>query len=93
MDWSPNGDQDSLMRFYVTRSCRNQGWLRAFENLRDHPNNRPTTSTALKRHLATLLGKGTPQAVVKTLIARLQRESVGVVNGNKIEYKIPDGKK
>jgi hypothetical protein len=68
-------------------------WLRTLENLRDHPNNRPTTSTALERHLANLLGKGTPQAVVNALIARLQREGVAVENGKKIEYKIPDGKK
>ena len=68
-------------------------WSRAIENLRHHPNNRPTTSTALERHLANLLGMGTPQAVVNTLIARLQREGVAVENGKKIECKIPDGKK
>ena len=68
-------------------------WSRAIENLRDHPNNRPTTSKTLERHLATLLGKETPQEAVKDLIARMQREGVAVAVGNKITYKIPDGKK
>jgi len=77
----------------LKKAAKPDPWLRIIENLRAHPNNRPTTSTALERHLATFLGKGTPQAVVTTLIARLQREGVAVVNGKKIEYKIPDGKK
>jgi hypothetical protein len=77
----------------LKKAAKPDPWLRTLANLRDHPNNRPTTCTALERHLANLLGKGTPQAVVKTLIARLQREGVAVVNGDKIEYKIPDGKK
>lgn len=68
-------------------------WSRAIENLRDHPNNRPTTSKALERHLATLLGKEMSQEVVKDLMARLQREGIAVANGKKIEYKIPDGRK
>lgn len=67
-------------------------WLRTLVNLRDHPNNRPATPTALERHLATLLGNGATEAMVRTLIARLQREGVAVVNGNKIEYKVPHGK-
>ncbi len=74
------------------KAAKPDPWLRTIENLRNHPNNRPTTSTALERHLATLLGKGTPQAIVKTLIARLQREGVAVAIGKKIDYKIPDGK-
>lgn len=65
-------------------------WLRAIENLRDHPNNRPTTSKTLERHLATLLGKEISPAVVNDLIARLQREGIAVANGKKIEYKIPE---
>ena len=76
-----------------TKAEKPDSWLRTIENLRDNPNNRPTTSTALERHLANLLGKGTPQEVVKMLIERLQREGVAVKNGKKIEYKIPDGKK
>jgi hypothetical protein len=75
------------------KAAKPDPWLRTLANLRDHPNNRPTTCTALERHLATLLGIGTTQAVVKMLIAKLQREGVAVVNGNKIEYKIPDGKR
>lgn len=74
------------------KAAKPDPWLRTIENLRDHPNNRPTTSKTLERHLATLLGKETSQEVVKDLIARLQRERVAVVNGKKIEYKIPAGK-
>jgi hypothetical protein len=66
-------------------------WSRTIENLRDHPNNRPTTSKTLERHLTTLLGKETSPAVVGELIARLQREGVATTNGKKIEYKFSKG--
>jgi hypothetical protein len=68
-------------------------WSRAIENLRDHPNNRPTTSKTLEHHLTALLGKEISPTVVKDLIARLQREGIAVAKGKKIEYKIPVGKK
>jgi len=60
------------------------------ENLRDHPNNRPTTSAALERHVTALLGKDTTEKVVKALIARLQKEGVVVLEGRKIEYNLPN---
>lgn len=76
-----------------TNTARPDAWSRTLENLRDHPNNRPTTSKTLERHLATLLGKETSQEVVKEQIARLQREGIAMENGKKIEYKIPEKKK
>jgi PIN domain len=72
------------------KAAKADPWLRVLGNLRDHPNNRPTTRTALERHLATMLGNSFTQAVVTKLIERLQREGMAVVNGNKIEYKIKD---
>ena len=66
-------------------------WQRVIENLRDHPNNRPTTSAALERHVTTLLGKNTPEKVVKALIARLQKEGVVVLKGKRIEYNLAVG--
>jgi hypothetical protein len=66
-------------------------WQRVIANLRDHPNNRPTTSAALERHVTTLLGKDTAEKVVKALIARLQKEGVVVLKGKKIEYKLTVG--
>ena len=74
------------------KAAKPDPWSRTIENLRDHPNNRPTTSKTLERHLATILGKETSPEVVKDLIARLQREGIAVANGKKIEYKIPAGK-
>ena len=65
-------------------------WKRVIENLSDHPNNRPTTSAALERHVTTLLGKDTTEKVVKALIARLQKESVVVLKGKGIEYNLPN---
>jgi len=65
-------------------------WSRAIESLRDHPNNRPTSTKTLERHLATLLGKETSPEVLKDVIARLQHEGVVVVTGKKIEYKLPE---
>jgi hypothetical protein len=67
-------------------------WSRTIENLRDHPNNRPTTSKTLERHVTTLLGKETSPEVVRDLIARLEYEGVAVLSGKKLEYRIPDGK-
>jgi hypothetical protein len=64
-------------------------WSRVIENLRDHPNNRPTTSKTLDRHIATLLGKETSPETVTELISRLQRGGIVVASGRKIEYKIP----
>lgn len=75
------------------KAAKPDPWLRTLTNLRDHPNNRPTTLEALERHLATMLGSGTTEAVVKKVFARLLREGVVVPNGKKIEYKIPDGKR
>lgn len=72
---------------------KSEPWKRVIENLRDHPNNRPTTSTALERHVTTLLGKDTIEKVVKALMARLQKEGVVVLRGKKIEYNIPIGSK
>jgi hypothetical protein len=66
-------------------------WQRVIANLRDHPNNRPTTSAALERHVTTLLGKDTAEKVVKALISRLQKEGVVVLKGKKIEYKLTVG--
>lgn len=63
-------------------------WVRVLENLRDHPNNRPTTLAALERHLSTIVGKQAAPEVVKNLIARLEQEGIAVVRGKKIEYKI-----
>jgi hypothetical protein len=68
-------------------------WKRVIENLRDHPNNRPTTSAALERHVTTLLGKDTTEKVVKALIARMQKEGFVVLKGKKIEYNLPVGSK
>ncbi len=73
------------------KAAKPDPWSRTIENLRDHPNNRPTTSKTLERHLTTLLGKETSPAVVNDLIARLQREGVATANGKKIEYKFPKG--
>jgi hypothetical protein len=64
-------------------------WSRAIENLRDHPNNRPTSNKTLERHLAALLGKDASLEVVRDLIARLQREGFAVTTGKKVEYNIP----
>ncbi len=66
-------------------------WQRVNENLRDHPNNRPTTIAALERHVTALLGKDTTEKVVKALIARLQKERVVVLKGKRIEYNLPVG--
>ena len=68
-------------------------WVRVLENLRDHPNNRPTTLAALERHLSTIVGKQAAPEVVKNLIARLDQEGIAVVRGKKIEYKIPKARK
>lgn len=73
----------------MNETAKPDPWLRVIENLRDHPKNRPTTSAALERHLAAMLGKETPQTIVNTLIAKLQNEGVAVLVGNKIQYKIP----
>lgn len=74
------------------KAAKPDAWSRTIENLRDHANNRPTTSKTLERHLSTLLGKETSPEAVKDLMARLQREGVAVANGKKIEYKVPAGK-
>ena len=66
-------------------------WQRVIENLRDHPNNRPTTSAALERHVTTLLGVGTTEKVVKAVIASLQKEGIFALKGNKIEYDLREG--
>lgn len=68
-------------------------WSRTIENLRDHPNNRPSTVKKLENQITALLGNGASEAAVKELIGRLHREGIAVANGNKIDYKIPDGKK
>ncbi len=66
-------------------------WQRVIENLRDHPNNRPTTIAALERHVTTLLGKDTTEKVAKAVIASLQKEGVLVLKGKKIEYDLAGG--
>jgi len=38
-----------------------------------------------------LLGKNTPEKVVKALIARLQKEGVVVLRGKRIEYNLAVG--
>ncbi len=65
-------------------------WQRVIQNLRDHPNNRPTTSAALERHVTTLLGVGTTEKVVKTVIESLQKEGVFALKGKKIQYNLPN---
>jgi REP element-mobilizing transposase RayT len=89
----PNGPS-LLMKFpgqrYV-QYAKSDSWVRVLDNLRDHPNNRPTTIVALQRHIKTLLGKETPEQEVQALRERLQREGVAALNGKKIEYAIPDG--
>jgi PIN domain len=72
------------------KAAKPDPWIRTLTNLRDHPNNRPTTIEALERHLGTMLGSGTTKAVVKKVYERLVREGVIVTNGNKIEYRIPE---
>ncbi len=74
------------------KAAKPDPWLRTLENLRDHPNNRPTTAKTLERHVATLIGKEASLDVVRGLIARLEREGIAVTNGKKIEYKIPEKK-
>jgi len=64
-------------------------WAKAISNLRDHPENRPTTFAALERHLKTLLGNGSTDAKVKALAERLEREGVATVAVGKIEYRLP----
>ena len=73
------------------KTAKPDPWTRTLANLRDHPNNRPTTIEALERHLGTMLGSGTTEAVVKKVYERLVREGVVVPNGKKIEYRIPEG--
>jgi hypothetical protein len=64
-------------------------WTKAIANLRDHPENRPTTRAALERHLKTLLGNGSTDAKAKALAAQLEREGVATVAAGKIEYRLP----
>jgi hypothetical protein len=68
-------------------------WSRTIGNLRDHPNNRPSTVRKLENQITAFLGNGASEAAVKGLMERLHREGIAVANGNKIEYKISDGKK
>jgi hypothetical protein len=68
---------------------KREPWVRTIENLRDHPNNRPTTVLALERHLSTILGKETSAEAVKALVERLKKDGVVLINGKKVEYKIP----
>jgi hypothetical protein len=75
------------------KAAKADSWVRLLDHLRDHPQNRPTTSAALERHLKTLLGKETSEIAVKELMARLQKQGVAVLKEGKIEYKIPDKKK
>ncbi len=72
-----------------TNAAKYDAWARVLDNLRDHPNNRPTTIVALQRHIKTLLRKGTPEQEVQALRDRLQREGVAALNGKKLEYNIP----
>ena len=60
--------------------------LKLIANFREHPKNRPSTRTALQRHIGTALGgKATPSAV-QDLIAALERAGVLKVSGQKVEY-------
>lgn len=74
------------------KAAKRDSLLRTIENLRDHPNNRPTTVLALERHLSTFLGKEASAEAVKVLMERLKKEGVVLINGKKVEYKIPAGK-
>ena len=67
-------------------------WSKVIANLREHPDNRPTTRAALERHLSTLLGNGGTPEVVQALIARLESEDIVDTAQNKIEYRIPNEK-
>ena len=68
-------------------------YQRTLTHLQDHPNNRPSKTVTLERHLGTFLGKGTTQQAVKKVIDKLQTEGVVVVTGDKIAYHLPDVQK
>ena len=74
------------------KKTKPEPYERVIENLRDHPNNRPTTVLALERHLSTVLGKESSVEAVRALMQRLEKDGVALANGKKIEYKIPGGK-
>ena len=88
---APSQNRSAKPETAPKRLSKPDPWQRVIANLRDHPNNRPTTSAALERHVTTLLGKDTAEKVVKALIARLQKEGVVVLKGKKIEYKLTVG--
>ena len=55
-------------------------------NFRQHPKARPSTRTALERHIGTALGGKAALAAIQDLIATLEREGVLKVSNEKIEY-------
>jgi len=69
------------------KAAKPDPYQRTLTHLQDHPNNRPSKTAALERHLGTFLGKGTTQQAVKKVIDKLQAEGVVMVNGDKITYK------
>jgi hypothetical protein len=71
-------------------SVKSDSYQRTLTHLQDHPNNRPSKTAALERHLGTFLGKGTTQQAVRKVIDKLQAEGVVVVNGDKIAYNLQD---
>jgi len=88
---APSQNRSAKPETAPKRLSKPDPWQRVIANLRDHPNNRPTTSAALERHVTALLGKNTTEKVVKALIARLQKEGVVVLRGKRIEYNLAVG--
>jgi len=72
------------------KAAKPDPYQRTLTHLQDHPNNRPSKTTTLERHLVTFLGKGTTQQAVRKVIDKLQADGVIVVNGDKIAYNFQD---
>jgi hypothetical protein len=58
-------------------------------HLRDHPDNRPSTLSALSSVIESLFGKKLSAADIDALVHRLKDDGVVKVNGKKVTYKLP----
>lgn len=61
--------------------------------LRAHPRNKPADRDALLRHIVPLLRNKVTLKVSEAVVRKLEERKLIAFNGNKIEYKLPDGKK
>jgi hypothetical protein len=62
---------------------------KVIDNLRAHPENRPSSREALERHVATMLGKRSLPRTAQELVAGLARDGVVTISDRGIDYAIP----